>query len=1265
MKPTEPMKPMKPSRRRALLFFLPLLLLARVAPSQMPPAIELPVKGTAKDPVIFLQLGKIPAMEAGKDPALLVANGQVASHEGDNYVTMRNTDVVAAHKGFGQWKVAFRFVLGAKPPPGGCAFWARWQQGGDPKVCAQTFEVFGGPDEANLSSRGKVKLGFAQSWQWTWVGGGPIVLQGDEMVIEVRNSGAGHDAKVFAGFVLAPGQEPPAPPPAQPPAGASPQGGASSAPAAGGGGASVELPVAGSEGKPVIVLGFGKEPLRRPEADPLTIAALGKIVESPGADSAVIGKDNATVRHKGFGSWGATFLFEAGSALPPGYYTFHARYASGGEISQVKQTFVVLAGPDAASLGPRGTFETVNRNVWKQGWMAGKGTLILLPGDRVIQVVNSGKAHDAKVFAGFELALDSPLAAWLTEARGVLRGPFLAFSKKIDRPERWLYVLDADGPGEEALFKGLAQESLKSWYEATQVKYLLGAESDELAKSLNLPTRPAAVVVDADRKVTGVLANPKDVAQVARFLADPAREGIVPSYSDPPAGEPSALVEGSPPQWLVATGWPGQCGVGHWGLDAEAQQRPNPGDYYAYGYFTAGWRSGHWEERSAGANGVCVITDKLADSFAWSKGTSYAVAYVAAATPTRAVLHLQHSGVESAVYLDGAARPLQPDKAPPFVLARQKPKGGAEVVDRAGQETHDDVSLPQSAQPPLKAELELGKGWHCLVIKMVHGQGKDESVFFGTRLTREDGKPIEGVRARTSDPTAALGMAKAAAGLWPDLSLEGAPGNLPRPGESLKLIADMRVTPSRIPGLGGVYLPLPATLRVRMTDYDGKEIRTFEAKGVFPCVVKFDLGPAPDAGYYSLVPELWAADGRLIRRYPPDGFSVVLGNAAQKERVDKKKLWNSWYYALNERWDSFAPWLERIGMFKNLGSFPGMPPAVEAKWKDAQGRGITLVADFAGDSNWMNNSVKDAEAVVAFAPKYTRWFKSVNEIDGRWGGAEGAAWQTTRQPEKWVERTKWQYEAVHQARPDAIYLGGSLYCSGIDRAAALPILGPRAWFRKCLELGLDRYVDVWDVHAYPQFPPRLEAPSVSNSPKETDLGVIEVMKEVGKTNTKPFILGETSALVWHGFTGMRWQATTVAKMAAWTNSREDWLGIAFCAAHHNRRQTGEEYGMAHNPGEAAIYTAGALIDGLPYKRFKAEDPNVQAAWFGETFMIWRSDDKEGEWTMSLDGSKPWVVVDVVGRTKPLEVKNGTAKFAIGTSPVYVLARAEHERLTRP
>jgi hypothetical protein len=105
--------------------------------------------------------------------------------------------------------------------------------------------------------------------------------------------------------------------------------------------------------------------------------------------------------------------------------------------------------------------------------------------------------------------------------------------------------------------------------------------------------------------------------------------------------------------------------------------------------------------------------------------------------------------------------------------------------------------------------------------------------------------------------------------------------------------------------------------------------------------------------------------------------------------------------------------------------------------------------------------------------------------------------------------------------------------------------------------------------------------------------------------------------------------------------------------------------MGHKPGEAAMYTASALIDGLPYRAVDAKDTNIQAAYFGETLMLWRTDEATGDWLLKLDPGKPWVLVDVVGHLQELVVDtSGIANILTTNSPVYVLSRSDYERLTR-
>jgi hypothetical protein len=261
--------------------------------------------------------------------------------------------------------------------------------------------------------------------------------------------------------------------------------------------------------------------------------------------------------------------------------------------------------------------------------------------------------------------------------------------------------------------------------------------------------------------------------------------------------------------------------------------------------------------------------------------------------------------------------------------------------------------------------------------------------------------------------------------------------------------------------------------------------------------------------------------------------------------------------------------------------------------------------------------------------------------------------------EKWVARTKIEYELSHQARPDAFYVGGSLVRVGATKE--------REWFEGCLKLGLDKYLDAWDVHAYPQKAPLLER-SVSNAANETELGVLNAYKRLGMENKLPFILGETGARSCHGLDARRWQAAMIAKMTAWTNSRDDFKFIGFLIAWtYSRNLPGlaaeGDIQFGHEPAEAALYTASALVDGLPYRREELFDNNVQAGYFGSTLMLWRTDDQTLPQALNLNPGS-WVQVDVVGRVSALPVNaEGLATVNASSSPLYILKRADYEKLT--
>jgi hypothetical protein len=79
---------------------------------------------------------------------------------------------------------------------------------------------------------------------------------------------------------------------------------------------------------------------------------------------------------------------------------------------------------------------------------------------------------------------------------------------------------------------------------------------------------------------------------------------------------------------------------------------------------------------------------------------------------------------------------------------------------------------------------------------------------------------------------------------------------------------------------------------------------------------------------------------------------------------------------------------------------------------------------------------------------------------------------------------------------------------------------------------------------------------------------------------------------------------------------------------------------------------------LSYRTVDVKNANIQAAYFGETLMIWRTDEASSVWWIPLDAKKAWVLVDVVGHVRELTVDaSGNADIPISASPVYVLSRA--------
>lgn len=727
--------------------------------------------------------------------------------------------------------------------------------------------------------------------------------------------------------------------------------------------------------------------------------------------------------------------------------------------------------------------------------------------------------------------------------------------------------------------------------------------------------------------------------------------------------------EGIPTQWLVGGIHDGQSGNDIYAMDVDKYIRPNPEQTYLSTEMMGG-RIERWQTIKTNKNGHCLIMQSAQHSYGWARGVGYACLYLWSEHPCDIQLHWLQSGIKTIGWLDNEEVAFTSDVHLPAVFEKIK-EGDQKTTLLEGVNTEGlkMTALPEKSVGPQVARLKLTAGWHRLLVKMTMQNPQGAPFFFYAQFTNASGEPINDIKISVSDPTADLELQAIAARFRP-LVFTDAPANLPRPGNPLKLLIDMdwhpiaeeKTSPPEIK-------PFSAKLKVQIIDYNGKEIESREVKGTFPSKITLNFNNAPETGYYSVHSTLLTLDDKLITRFYSDGFTVVSrGVGAQKERLEQKKLWLSYYYLLNgssgEKTETNFAWLERSGVYKNFGSTlcGGWDlQKCSAAFKRAVDKGLILFVDFAADSIPRNNTPNDANKIVEALGSFTRYYKSANEIDIHYGRPDV---DSVRDPQHWVARTKWEYEAAHRSRPDALYLGGSLVRPGDMRTDKPGLLGPGEWFVQCLKLGIDKYIDAWDVHAYPQFPPQLKK-TLGNSDIEDIRGVIAAYKLVGRENKLPYFYGEIGAKAAHSPTGRKGQADNVAKLIAWANA-QDCRGIAFCGAQEYCWGEGRlwDYLMGHQPGEAAMITAGALIDGFPCKVEETGNAPVQAAWFGNTFMIWRTDEKNTEWRMKLPEDEPWVIVNVVGLMRPIETTNGEIVLPISSSPQYLLKKSEYDKLTK-
>jgi hypothetical protein len=713
--------------------------------------------------------------------------------------------------------------------------------------------------------------------------------------------------------------------------------------------------------------------------------------------------------------------------------------------------------------------------------------------------------------------------------------------------------------------------------------------------------------------------------------------------------------DGRPAEWLAAGCWAGPCGPSLLGIDAERILRPSEGDPCTVVCFDRA-KPVSWRAVTRAESGAYVL-ESPTGNYVWPKGSGAAFLYFKVETQASAVLQVTQSGIRTTGWLDGEALAFAGTAVTP-ADAGEPPAAGEQAVGRTDQGNSFSVAVT-GREGPVAAHLKLVPGWHRVLLKFVMQHKEGETFQFSARFVDQAGNPLPAI-GTVVDPGTELSRHAVARRLVPYLYVND-PVSLPRPGDPLKLHIEFKHVPAITAGGQAIpVLPLGAKLVLVMTDYDGTEVARREVNAELPGTLDVDFGTAPEAGYYSLRPTLLSPDGNtVIAVYPPDGFSVIGGATAQKERKNSKKMATAYYFLASSpdrhhrdgvSVKSTFHWMDRMGIYRNVGSSPGFSKEL---WDMADETGIALSADFWDIHN--SDSPDRKQALAGQTAGYGRWYKSFNEVD--------IVPKTRGTAEHWVNRTRREHEAVKAARADGFYVGGSLVRVGAP--------DQDGWFEECLKLGLDKYQDAWDVHAYPQHPPLLGG-SISNSPSETDLGVLNAYRKIGRVNTLPFWLGETGARSCHGPDARRWQAEMVAKMTAWANSRSDFQVIAFLIPFYYSRNAPAVAGKAgdaegdiqagHQPAEAAYYTASALVDGLPYRRIESVDATLQAGYFGETLMLWTT-GAPVEYTLPL-GDGDWLTVDVVGRVGRLAVNPlGVAALRLTTSPVYILRRTHYERLT--
>lgn len=920
----------------------------------------------------------------------------------------------------------------------------------------------------------------------------------------------------------------------------------------------------------------------------------------------------AESRREGHSESGMTLRYELPADFPGGAFRMAALYTTGGHVTLLftfRQT-------DAEGKLLAESKCKVRSTSWQERfWVSGEA-VTLLPGRSFLEVTMSGRSSKVKKLTRILLAAED--TRQLTAEQAALRQR-LASAGAGGTGGRLLLLEGEDAAAADALFRALVPHLS----EGIGIQYLSGEKAEAMRELLELDSLPAAILCDSENRIANLAVSP---AGAENFFTAPVLSPV--PVSAPVAGtEPGG-------EMLVAGTWAGPAGLSLLGLDAEENLFPSEGDAVPVMYWDRRLNR-NWRSARPGPDGRFLI-ETCENTYVWPRGSAYAFCCLVAKDETVLDLSVEQSGSETFLWLDGEKRsPAE---------TRKISRGKRTVSDVTDQGNPVELEVEDRAHFA-SYRLKLRPGTHRLLLKFVmeHRKGErfDFSLNFGS-----DRKLL----AATTDPEGNPALHRRLNRLAQFIDVS-APSNLPRAGEPLKITTRLSLPGPRSTGLRKSWpvlrklddivvpeRPFRAVVEQSVVGYDGRELRRFRQEATVPGEVTFDFGPAPERGYYAIRTELKTLSGERIGTLYPDGFSVIGGAAARGERRADLKMFSVHYWVTPENVEEMTDYLARIGIFHHIGSGIGYRPEVRSAFER---KGLTLTADFIDP-----HGTAAREARFRLAKEwsvFTDRFKSINEIDIH---------KPPPDPAAWVERTREEYEAVKAANPQAEFTGGTYVRPGVGD-----------WFTECVKLGLDRWVDRWDVHAYPQKPPRLGDRYLGNSSREDAAGIDLVYSRLGRKNPHPFLMGETGARCGHGTDARRWQADTVPKMLAWALSRPDYSGIAFLVPHW-KMPDGWDIPVTHHPAEAAMYTAGVLIDGFRAEKAAGLPPHIEAARFGRTLMAWNTGRPE---TVALPcpAGVPLALVDVVGGVTLLPpAKNGSVAVELTASPVYLLPEAEYRRLTQ-